>query len=156
MNYSLLNLSQLEHASKVEDNILALAIIDQLDAEVEKAKEQILEEVNGKDSDYTYKIWDAVVATEFILSDATWYRSGNTDIVEYLIQGLHEDTSPHNNHLKIYRNKGSDSWTVVVNAGQYGEDVKEQKFMAEGFKKAQQAASRIVVKWISQGLELNV
>lgn len=156
MNYSLLSLSQLEHAANVENNILALAIIDQLDAEVESAREEVLDQINGKDSDYSYRIWDAVVATEFILSEATWYRSHNPEIVEYLIQGLHEDTSPHNNHLKIYRNKGSDNWTVVVNAGQYGEDVEEQKFMAEGFKKAQQAAARIVVKWISQGLELNV
>lgn len=156
MNYSLLSLSQLEHAAKVEDNILALAIIDHLEDEVEKAKDELSESLKGNDADYSYKIYDAVLATEFLLDGATWYRSDNPDIVEYLVEGLHEDTSPHNNHLKIYRNKGSDRWTVVVNAGQYGEDVEEQKFVAEGFKKAQQAAARIVVKWISQGLELNV
>lgn len=156
MNYSLLNLSQLEHAASVENNILALAIIDQLDAEIEEAKEQIIESLTPNDADYSYKIYDAVLATDFLLDGATWCRSDSPDIVEYLVEGLHEDTSPYNNHLKIYRNKGSDNWTVVVNAGQYGEDVKEQSFVAEGFKKAQQAASRIVVKWISQGLELNV
>ena len=153
---NLLSLSQLEHKARCDDNALALAIIDKLDDEIEDAKQAYIDSVTPNDGDYSYTIQDAVVATEFLLSSPTWYKSDNNQRIEYLIEGLHEDTSPYNNHLILFREKASDLWTVRVNGGQYGEDVKEHSFPASGFKKAQDAAAHLVVRWISQGLELNI
>ena len=153
---SQLSISQLEHKAHIEDNILACVILDKLDDEIEAAKQEYIESITPNDADYSYKIWDAVVATEFLLSECKWYKADNNERIEYIIEGLHEDTSPYNNHLTLYREKASEKWTVRVNAGQYGEDIKEQSFCANGFKKAQEAATRLVVRWISQGLELNV
>lgn len=153
MNYSLLSLSQLEHAARIQDNALALQVFDMLEEEIENAVEAAME-VN--DADYSYKVWDAVNAVQEI-QKAAWCKDlrGDSDKITYLIQGLHEDTSPHNNHVVIYKYKGSITWHLIAKGGELGEEVKEKLYKAAGFKAAQEKASEILIEWIKQGFELN-
>ena len=152
---NLLSLSQLEHKARIEDNELALAILDKLEDEIEKAVEKATEK---NDADYHYEIWDAVNAVECLIN-AIWYKVEETKLIKdriiYMIQGLHEDTSPHNNQVKLWKYKGSDVWRLEANAGQYGEQIEETKFNAAGFKEAQQTAVNQLITMIKKGLELN-
>ena len=151
---SLLSLSQLEHKARIEDNELALIILSKLDEEIEDA----VELATKNDADYHYEIWDAVNAVECLIN-AIWYKVEETkltkDRIIYMVQGLHEDTSPHNNQVKLWKYKGSDVWRLEVNAGQYGEQIEETKFKAAGFKEAQQTAVSNIIAMIKKGLELN-
>ena len=153
---NLLSLSQLEHKARIEDNELALVILSKLDEEIKEAVEQA---TTKNDADYHYEIWDAVDAVECLIN-AVWYKVEETkltkDRIIYMIQGLHEDTSPHNNQVKLWKYKGSDCWNLEVNAGQYGEQQDKDKFAAKGFKEAQEQATKKLVYWIKKGLELNV
>ena len=152
---NLLNLDQLAHKAHCEDNAVALAILDKLDAEIAEAVERATEK---NDADYHYEIYDAVNAIECLL-DAQWYKVEETkqtkDQIVYMIQGLHEDTSPYNNQIKLWKYKGSDVWHMEVNAGQYGEQQESTKFNAAGFKEAQQLATKQIIMMIKKGLELN-
>jgi len=156
MNYSLLSLSQLEHDAVVNDNNCALAILSKLDKEVERAIENA---ITKNDADYNYEIYDAVNAIEYLI-DATWYKVEESkqakDRIIYMIDGLHEDTSPYNNQTKLWKYKGSDVWQLEVNAGQYGEQTESSKFRAAGFKEAQQVATKQVILFIKKGLQLNI
>lgn len=149
------SLDQLAHKATCEDNILALAILDKLDDEIQEAVELATEK---NDADYHYEIWDAVNAVEFLIN-AEWYKVEETkltkDRIIYMIEGLHEDTSPHNNQVKLWKYKGSGVWRLEVNAGQYGEQQDKDKFAAKGFKEAQEQATKKLVYWIKKGLELN-
>ena len=153
---SQLSLSQLEHKAICEDNLLALAILDKLDDEIQEAVEQATEK---NDADYHYEIFDAVNAVEFLIS-AEWYKVEETkltkDKIVYMVQSLHEDTSCYNNQVKLWKYKGSDVWTLRVEAGQYGESSEELNFCSKGFKDAQEQATKKLVYWIKKGLELNV
>jgi len=97
---------------------------------------------------------------EFLCFKAEWYKEEETkqtkDKIIYMLKGLHEDTSPHNNQVKLWKYKGSDVWRLEVNAGQYGEDQDKIKFDAKGFKDAQERATKQIVTWIKKGLELNI
>lgn len=152
---NLLSLSQLEHKARIEDNELALIILSKLDEEIEDAVEKA---TTKNDADYHYEIWDAVNAVECLIN-AIWYKVEETkltkDRIIYMIQGLHEDTSPHNNQVKLWKYKGCDQWQLEVNAGQYGEEIEETKFKAAGFKEAQQTAVNRIILMIKKGLELN-
>ena len=152
---NLLSLDQLAHKAICEDNALALAILDKLDDEIEQAVERATEK---NDADYHYEIYDAVNAIECLI-DAQWYKVEETkqtkDRIIYMIQGLHEDTSPYNNQVKLWKYKGSDVWDMEVNAGQYGEQQESAKFNAAGFKEAQQVATKQIIMMIKKGLELN-
>lgn len=149
-----LSLSQLEHKALTDDNQLALAILSKLEDEIDDAVENA---TTTDDADYSYKIFDAVQACEFLIA-ADWMKDLFCDSkqIVYLINGLHEDTSPYNNHLAISRYKSSESWTLCVKGGQYGEDVKEQKFTAKGFKEAQEKAATLTIEMIRKGFELNI
>lgn len=151
----LLSLDQLAHKAACDDNVLALAILDKLDEEVEEAVERA---TSTNDADYSYKIYDAVNTIQFLLA-AEWYKVEETrhtkDQIVYMIQHLHEDTSPYNNHVKLWKYKGSDVWRLEVNAGQYGEQQESIKFNASGFKDAQRQAVSDVISMIKAGLELN-
>ena len=153
---NLLSLSQLEHKARIEDNELALIILSKLEEEIEDAVEQA---TTKNDADYHYEIWDAVNAVECLIN-AQWYKVEETkltkDRIIYMIQGLHEDTSPHNNQVKLWKYKGSDVWRLEVNAGQYGEQQESIKFNAAGFKDAQKQAVQDILSMIKRGLELNV
>ena len=153
---NLLSLSQLEHKARIEDNELALIILDKLDDEIEEAVQRATEK---NDADYHYEIWDAVNAVECLIN-AEWYKVEETkltkDKIVYMIQGLHEDTSCYNNQVKLWKYKGSDCWHLEVNAGQYGEQQDKDKFEAKGFKEAQELATKKLVYWIKKGLELNI
>ena len=150
------SLDQLAHKADCEDNLLALAILDKLDDEIQEAVERATEK---NDADYHYEIFDAVNAVEFLIS-AEWYKVEETkltkDRIIYMIKGLHEDTSCYNNQVKLWKYKGSDCWHLEVNAGQYGEQQDKDKFAAKGFKEAQEQAMKKLVYWIKKGLELNV
>ena len=150
------SLNQLAHKANCDDNLLALAILDKLDDEIQEAVEQATEK---NDADYSYEIFDAVQAVEFLI-DCTWYKLDDTkhtkDRIIYMIETLHEDTSCYNNQVKLWKYKGSDCWTIEVNAGQYGEQQEKDKFAAKGFKEAQEQATKKLVYWIKKGLELNV
>lgn len=150
------SLDQLAHKADCEDNLLALAILDKLDDEIQEAVELATEK---NDADYHYEIFDAVNAVEFLI-DCTWCKVEETkltkDRIIYMCQGLHEDTSPHNNQVKLWKYKGSDYWHLEVNAGQYGEQQDKDDFSAKGFKEAQEQATKKLVYWIKKGLELNV
>ena len=150
------SLNQLAHKANCDDNLLALAILDKLDDEIEEAVEQATEK---NDADYSYEIFDAVNAVEFLI-DCTWYKLDDTkltkDRIIYMIETLHEDTSCYNNQVKLWKYKGSDCWHIEVNAGQYGEQQEKDKFAAKGFKEAQEQATKKLVYWIKKGLELNV
>ena len=152
----LLSLDQLAHRAYCEDNLLALAILDKLDDEIQEAVELATEK---NDADYHYGVYDAVNAVEFLI-DCTWYKVEETketkDRIIYMCQGLHEDTSPYNNQIVLSKYKGSDVWRLKVNAGQYGEEIEETKFNAAGFKEAQQVATKQIIMMIKKGLELNV
>ena len=152
---NLFSLDQLAHKAICDDNALALAILDKLDDEVAEAVERATEK---NDADYHYEIHDAVNAIECLI-DATWYKVEETkqtkDRIVYMIQGLHEDTSPYNNQVKLWKYKGSDVWRLEANAGQYGEQQESTKFNAAGFKEAQQVATKQLIKMIKSGLELN-
>ena len=115
--------------------------------------------MQGNDADYSYKVFDAVQAVEFLI-DCIWYKVEETketkDKIIYMAQGLHEDTSPYNNQILLFKSKGSDVWRLKVNAGQYGEDTEETKFETKGFKEAQQVATKQIIMMIKNGLELNV
>lgn len=154
---NLLNLSQLAHKASCEDSLLALAIYSKLEEEVEQAVEMALD--GGNDADYTYTIFDAVQAVEWLVFEAQWYKVEETkqtkDQIVYQLQGLHEDTNPYSNQVTLWKYKGSDVWCLDVNAGQYGEQQDKGKFAAKGFKEAQQQATRQLVQWIKKGLELN-
>lgn len=156
MNH-LLSLSQLEHKARIEDNELALIILDKMEEEIENAVE---EATTKNDADYSYEIFDAVQTVEWIMFEAEWYKVEETkqtkDKIIYMVQGLHEDTSPYNNQVKLWKYKGSDCWHLEVNAGQYGEQQDKDKFAAKGFKEAQEQATKKLVYWIKKGLELNV
>ena len=153
---NLLSLSQLEHKAHCEDNELALLILDKLDNEVSEAVERATEK---NDADYHYEIWDAINTVQFLL-DCQWYKVEETkltkDRIIYMIEGLHEDTSPYNNQVKLWKYKGSDVWRLEVNAGQYGEQQESIKFNAAGFKDAQKQAVQDILSMIKRGLELNV
>ena len=153
---NLLSLSQLEHKAHCEDNELALLILDKLDKEVSEAVKQATEK---NDADYHYEISDAINTVQFLL-DCQWYKVEETkltkDRIIYMIEGLHEDTSPHNNQVKLWKYKGSDVWRLEVNAGQYGEQQESIKFDAAGFKEAQKQAVQDILSMIKKGLELNV
>ena len=152
----LLSLDQLAHKAHCEDNVLALAILDKLDDEVSEAVKQATEK---NDADYHYEIYDAINTVQFLL-DCQWYKVEETkltkDQIIYMIEGLHEDTSPYNNQVKLWKYKGSDCWNLEVNAGQYGEQQDKDKFAAKGFKEAQEQATKKLIYWIKKGLELNV
>ena len=156
MNH-LLSLSQLEHKARIEDNGLALIILDKMEEEIENAVEQA---TTKNDADYHYEIFDAVQTTEWLVFEAEWYKVEETkqtkDRIIYMIDGLHEDTSPYNNQVKLWKYKGSDVWRLEVNAGQYGEQTDEAKFTAAGFKGAQQLATKRIVRMIRDGLQLNI
>ena len=153
---NLLSIDQLAHKAHCEDNALAMAILDKLDAEVEEAVKQATEK---NDADYHYEISDAINTVQFLL-DCQWYKVEETkqtrDQIVYMIQGLHEDTSPYNNQVKLWKYKGSDVWRLEVNAGQYGEQQESIKFNAAGFKDAQKQAVQDILSMIKKGLELNV
>lgn len=154
---NLLNLDQLAHKAYCEDNQVALAILDKMDDAIEDA----VEEATAKnDADYSYEIFDAVQTVEWLVFEAEWYKVEETkqtkDKIIYMLKGLHEDTSPHNNQVKLWKYKGSDNWKVEVNAGQYGEQIDEAKFSAAGFKEAQQLATKRIVRMIRDGLQLNI
>ena len=150
------SLDQLAHKASCEDNMLALAILDKLDDEIQEAVEMATEK---NDADYHYEIFDAVNAVEFLIS-AEWYRLDESrltkDKIIYMIKGLHEDISCYNNQVKLWKYKGSDCWQLEVSAGQYGERQNKDKFAAKGFKEAQELATKKLVYWIKKGLELNV
>lgn len=156
MNH-LLSLSQLEHKARVEDNELALIILSKLDEEVENA---VKEATTKNDADYHYEIWDAVNAVEWLVFKAEWYKAEETkltkDRIIYMIKGFHADTSPYQNHVELSKPKGCDEWTLIANAGQYGEDCRETTFTAKGFKDAQDKATKHLVEWIKKGMELNL
>ena len=151
-----LSLSQLEHKARIENNELALIILDKMEEEIEEAVENALER---NDADYSYEVFDAVNAVEFLI-DCTWYKLDETkqtkDRIIYMIETLHEDTSCYNNQVKLWKYKGSDCWHLEVNAGRYGEQQDKDKFAAKGFKEAQEQATKKLVYWIKKGLELNV
>ena len=153
----LLSLDQLEHKAYCEDNKLALAILDKIEEEIENAVEQA---TTKNDADYSYDVFDAVQTVEWLVFEAQWYKVEETkqtkDKIIYMIEGLHEDTSPYNNQVKLWKYKGSDGWRLEVNAGQYGEQTDAAKFIAAGFKEAQQLATKQIIKMIKKGLELNV
>ena len=152
---NLLSLDQLAHKADCEDNLLALAILDKIDDEIQEAVEKATEK---NDADYHYEIFDAVQAIEHLLS-AEWYKVEETkltkDQIVYMIKGIQEDTSPYNNQVKLWKYKGSDVWCLEVCAGQYGEQQEKDKFTAKGFKEAQEQATKKLVYWIKKGLELN-
>ena len=154
MNYALYSLDKLEHITYTEDNALALAIYGRIEREVEGDVEKAL----SVGYDYSYQIWDAVNTVQELLR-ADWYKveetKHNKDRIIYMIQGLHEDTSPYNNQVVLSKPKGSDNWTVTVNAGQYGEEVEECSFSSSGFKVAQEKAVTRLIDKIKMGLELN-
>ena len=151
-----LSLSQLEHKARIENNDLALIILEKMEEELEEAVENAL---TTNDADYSYEVFDAVQAVEFLI-DCIWYKveetKGTKDKIIYMAQGLHEYTSPYNNQILLFKSKGSDVWRLKVNAGQYGEDSEETKFEAKGFKEAQQVATKQIIMMIKKGLELNV
>lgn len=153
---NLLSLDQLAHKAICEDNAVALAILDKLDDEIEQAVKQATEK---NDADYHYEIFDAINTVQFLL-DCQWYKVEETkltkDRIIYMIEGLHEDTSPYNNQVKLWKYKGSDVWRLEVNAGQYGEQQESIKFNAAGFKDAQKQAAQDILSMIKRGLELNV
>lgn len=157
---NLLSLSQLEHKANIEDNELALAILNLLDEEVDNSVDLALSENQKNDADYSYDIFDAVQAVEWLCFEAEWFKAEETrwtkDVIIYMIKGLHEDTSPYNNQVKLSKPKGSDCWTLEVNAGQYGEDIERVQYYSKGFKDAQERAVKQLAQWIKKGLELNV
>lgn len=154
---NLLNLDQLAHKAYCEDNHVALAILDKFDDAIEQA---IADATTTNDADYHYEISDAVNATEWLVFEAEWYKAEETketrEKIVYMLRGLHEDTSPYNNHVKLWKHKGCDVWNLEVNAGQYGEDQDRISFEAKGFKDAQERATKKLVYWIKKGLELNI
>ena len=151
-----LSLSQLEHKARIENNDIALIILEKMEEELEEAVENAL---TTNDADYSYEVFDAVQAVEFLI-DCIWYKVEETkeakDKIIYMAQGLHEDTSCYNNQVKLWKYKGSDYWHLEVNAGQYGEQQEKDDFTAKGFKEAQEQATKKLVYWIKKGLELNV
>ena len=153
---NLFSLDQLAHKATCEDNALALAILDKLDDEIAEAVERATEK---NDADYHYEIWDAVNTIEGLIN-AIWYKVEETkltkDKIIYMMQGLHEDTSPYNNQVKLWKYKGSDAWRLETNAGQYGEQTESIKFSAAGFKEAQQMATKQLILFIKKGLQLNI
>ena len=154
-----LSLSQLEHKARIENNDLALIILEKMEDELEESVDEALQSLQGNDADYSYDVFDAVQAVEFLI-DCIWYKVEETketkDKIIYMAQGLHEDTSPYNNQIVLSKYKGSDVWRLNVRAGQYGEDTEETKFEAKGFKEAQQIATKQIIMMIKKGLELNV
>lgn len=156
----LLSLSQLEHKANTEDNLLALAILSKLDEEIEQA---VAKATETNDADYSYTTWEVVNACQELLK-ADWYKLEETkftkDKIIYMIKGLHEDTSPYNNQVKLWKYKGTDVWQIDANAGQYGEqqirEGKGRSFTAAGFKEAQQKAVELLIEEIKHGLELNI
>lgn len=151
---NLLSLSQLEHKASCDDNALALAILAQLDEAVETAVEKA---TSTDDADYSYKVWDAINAVQFLLA-AEWHKveTSQTDRIIYQIKHLHEDTSPFNNHIELFKYKGGDCWRLKVCGGEHGEQIEEVKFSAAGFKAAQTQAVQDIISLIGKGLELNV
>lgn len=155
---NLLSLSQLEHKARIEDNSLALAILDKIEEEVENAVE---EATTKNDADYSYEIFDAVQTVEWLCFEAEWYKEEEEtketrEKIVYMLRGLHEDTSPYNNQVKLWKHKGCDIWNLEVNAGQYGEEQDHISFEAKGFKDAQERATKKLVYWVKKGLELNI
>ena len=150
-----LSLSQLEHKAICEDNELALAILDWLEDEVSEAVEAATEK---NDADYSYEVFDAVNAVECLIN-ANWYKVEETrqtkDRIIYMIDGLHEDTSPYKNQVVLFKYKGSDLWYLNVAGGEHGEQVESTKFKAAGFKEAQQVATSQMILMIKKGFELN-
>lgn len=153
---NLLDLSQLDHKARIEDNHLALAILDKLEDEVQFA----VKALEANDADYSYEVFDAVQAVEWLFFEAEWYKVEETkqtkDYIVYMLKGLHEDTSPYNNHVVLSKLKGCDNWTLKADSGEYGEDQEVVTYYSKGFKDAQERAVKQLVQWIKKGLELNV
>lgn len=151
---NLFSLDQLAHKASIEDNHLALCILDRLEDAISKAVE---EATATNDAKYSYKVWDAVNAIERLLN-AEWFKVEENRLTKDKIIyqfGLHEDTNPHNNHVEIFKYKGSDVWYIRANGGEYGEDSLNKKFCASGFKDAQKKATDMLIFEIKNGFELN-
>ena len=101
-----LSLSQLEHKARIENNDLALIILEKMEEELEEAVENAL---TTNDADYSYEVFDAVQAVEFLI-DCTWYRLDESRLTKgriiHMIETLHEDTSCYNNQVKLWKYKG--------------------------------------------------
>jgi hypothetical protein len=153
---NLLSLSQLEHKAYNENNCVALAILSKLEEEIETS---VSEATTKNDADYSYEVFDAVQTVEWLAFEAEWFKVEENkltkDKIVYMLKGLHEDTSPYNNQVKLWKYKGTDTWNLETNGGQYGESIETDKFNAAGFKEAQQKAVKKVVYWIKKGFELN-
>ena len=152
---NLFSLDQLAHKASMEDNVLALCILERLEGAISEAVE---EATATNDANYSYKIWGAVSAIESLLS-AEWFKVEETRLTKDKIIyqfGLHEDTNPHNNHAEIFKYKGSDVWHIHAKCGEYGEDSLNEKFCASGFKDAQKNATDMLISAIKNGFELNV
>ena len=90
---NLLNLDQLAHKASCEDNLLALAILDKLDDEIQEAVELATEKNN---TDYHYEIFDAVQAVEWLVFEAEWVKEAmdqEKDKIVYMIKGFYSETS---------------------------------------------------------------
>lgn len=151
-----LSLSDLEREAYVTDNKLAVAIHDAYEKEMAKEIEKALA---GNDADYSYRIFDAVYAVEFLMFSAEWEKQdilGMEDKIVYRVSGIHEDTNPYHNDIILFRSKVSDYWTIEAHGGEYGEDVKEESFYAKGYKDAQYKATKRLISMIKNGLELNL
>lgn len=155
MNYSLYTLGQLEHMAYCEDNHLALAIYQKGQEEKEEAVEKALEP--KCDSEYSYEISDAVNTIQYLLS-CKWDKEENgcKDEIVYILPAIQEDTSPYQNNVKLWRYKGSNSWRLEVNHGEYGEEKMVLKIHARGFRDAQTQAVEDMISAIKGGMELNV
>lgn len=155
MNYSLLNLSQLEHAARTDDNALALELLNRIEDEISEA---VTQATAVNDADYSYTVRDAVNAIECLLT-AKWFKVEESRLTKDKIIyqfGLHEDTNPYNNHVEIFKFKGLDVWHIRAQGGEYGESTLCEKFHANGFKDAQKKATDMLISAIKNGFELNI
>lgn len=150
------DMTALEREAYTTDNKLALAIFQRHEEIVEMEIERAL---TKNDADYSYDIFDAVHAVEYLMFSAEWEKQdilGMEDKIVYRVSGIHEDRHPHHNDIILFRSKGSDYWTIEAHGGEYGEDVKEESFYAKGYKDAQDKATKRLISMIKMGLELNL
>lgn len=142
--YNNLSLNELETRAYSENNLLALAIYDELESEVQNA---VSEATTPDDDDYTAA--DRVEAVEYLLTEAVWLKNESG----YYVQGFHEDTHPNHHHITITK-RGS-AWQIEIHCDGYGETVYGET-VSGNFKKAQTEAIKAAIRLLKKGHELLV
>ena len=153
--YNTFEYSELESLAYSDDNLLALEICNRAPEIVEKE----LRRMEAAKEDYNFGVYESASTVQYLMGEGqdNWYRDTSIkDKVFYRLKGFEADTHPYRNNIILFRNNGSDRWTLEAQCGEYGEEKEWEKFIASGPVQAQKQATILLVEWVKRGNELHV